>query len=1106
MERYVQACGILLLVVLLLAGSVHAGEIASPGNPYRGDAASTVDIDVTYIAQSPRYDFDAAKNVPAPGDTVNFTAHVRNRGTAPTGTFPYTWYMDGAPVESGTAPSVPAGKEALIDYFWTWEDGDHDVTFFADPENAVTEKSEQNNLRTIRTTGLRVGFWIEASVARYFEQNQYAYTRKYGIADEANSWEDWAQRQVALANRLFAEARYPSTPEGVLDRWRIDQVIVVADGKLPLNGWLPGNTPDVSDRTVDLMWGYDAPIISSGFYNQNDPNSAFYQEPSLIHEMLHARYLVDTYGLDVTGGQTGLLDEKGVRIFANSNAMVHANSQAPSMMGGCSLVMGEWEAAALNLWAQKRPRAGWANYNSHGGLGWYVEHRMPARNVLRVTDRDGQPLAGATVQVFQAGSWPFGGNPLYGKYIDNTVDLSGTTDAQGLFALGANPFSVAEPVGEWDFPRCIDFIKVNYRGHTRYAWLDIAEVQVRYFRGVTDAYYDVVVDVDPEANLAPLVNAGGDRVVYLPDPVALDGIVSDDGRPVEPGRVTVAWSKVSGPGTLTIASPGSAETTASLSAPGTYVLRLSASDGALTAQDDVTLRVFPAGSGNSDVLTTDRATAQAYFGRSSTTLQQAQSFKAAGPFLSRLSVAVVRRGSPAHDITVHLRTSLKGADLASAVIARDTVTGTDPLNPEWAGASFPDPVPMEPAVPYFLVFTVPGSSSSHHYYLSTNTGNPYADGAFYRDTSGSATYSTDLLVRLSFGDGVNDPPSKAIISAGPDSCDTDSTCSYAATADDPDGDRIRYRFDWGDGEVTETALVPSGTPATAAHAWAAEGTYPVRARAVDGDGLAGDWSDPREVTVSGVPNVPPETPVMPSGPAEGTAGLELTFTAAAADPDGDSVALEWDWGDGNTEVSGLMPSGTAGDRTHRWQVAGTYAVKVRAADEHGASSPWSGSLEVGIHPPSVVVLPLAETPTGSWNLGSAATRRKEAQSFTAEGTSLTSVRLGFARVRNPSGWIYVSIREGLYAAPLAEARIGAGDISSTDYRNPTWITVSFPSPPQLTRGSTYFLVMEVDRYSQINYYKIGYAGGNPYQGGAFYPDGATVNGDMDVVGSLTFTG
>ncbi|MDD1652458.1 MAG: PKD domain-containing protein, partial [Methanomicrobiales archaeon] len=891
----------------------------------------------------------------------------------------------------------------------------------------------------------------------------FAFTRKYGIPDEANSWEDWAQRQIAFANRIFAEATYPSTPDGVLDRWRIDQVIVVGDGKLPLAGGFPGNNPDNRDKTVDLVWGYDAPIISTGFYNQNDPNSAFFQEPSLIHEMLHARYLVDTYGLDVTGGQTGLLDEKGVRLFANTNAMVHENSQAPSMMGGCSPVMGEWEAAALNLWARKRPRAGWANYNSNGGLGWYLEHRMPAENSLRVTDAEGKPLAGATIQIFQAGSWPFGGNPLYGKYIDNTADLTGSTDAQGLLALGSNPFSVAEPIGEWDFPRCIDLIRVNYRGHIRYAWLDIAEVQVQHLRGVTDAYYDIIVDVDPDANLAPLVNAGEDRVVFLPDPVPLAGTVTDDGRPVDPGRVAVTWSKVSGPGTVTFGSTTSASTSATFPAPGTYVLRLAAGDGALTAQDEVTFQVFPAGSGNGDVVISDRVKASVYFGRSSTNLQQAQSFRPAGPFLARVSVALAKRGTPAQAITVHLRTTLKGADLASAVIPRDTVTSTDGMKPDWVTVSFPDPVSMAPGTPYSLVLTVPGYSTSHHYYVATNTGNPYADGFFFRDTSGSVTYTTDMLARLSFGDGVNEPPGKAAITTGPATCDMDSICTYGAMATDPDGDILRATFDWGDGKTTDTDQVSSGTAATAGHAWRAAGTYSVRARAVDGDGLAGEWSDILMVTVSGAPNNPPLVPVVSSGTAEGTAGEKLTFTVSATDPDGDSVKLEWDWGDGSAGDSLLLASGTEVALTHTWQSPGTYPVTVRAVDEHGASSPWSGALEVRIDPPATVVVDLATSPTSSWNLGSAATRKKEVQSFTAEGTTLESVRLGFARVRNPSGLIRISIRAGLYGAPLAETNVGAGQIGSTDYRNPTWFTLTFPSPPQLTPGSTYYLVLEADR-------------------------------------------
>src|SRR5438093_10621209 len=47
------------------------------------------DIDVLYIERKPRYDFDAAKGWPSDGDTVTFTAHVKNSGASDTSTFAY---------------------------------------------------------------------------------------------------------------------------------------------------------------------------------------------------------------------------------------------------------------------------------------------------------------------------------------------------------------------------------------------------------------------------------------------------------------------------------------------------------------------------------------------------------------------------------------------------------------------------------------------------------------------------------------------------------------------------------------------------------------------------------------------------------------------------------------------------------------------------------------------------------------------------------------------------------------------------------------------------------------------------------------------------------
>jgi hypothetical protein len=92
-------------------------------------------------------------------------------------------------------------------------------------------------------------------------------------------------------------------------------------------------------------------------------------------------------------------------------------------------------------------------------------------------------------------------------------------------------------------------------------------------------------------NQGPSVNAGTDQTLTLPATALLGGIVTDDGLPIPPGLFTIAWSKVSGPGTVTFANANSANTTASFSTGGTYVLRLTAHDGAVPASDDVTVMV-----------------------------------------------------------------------------------------------------------------------------------------------------------------------------------------------------------------------------------------------------------------------------------------------------------------------------------------------------------------------------------------------------------------------------------------------------------------------------------------------------------------------------------
>ena len=85
-------------------------------------------------------------------------------------------------------------------------------------------------------------------------------------------------------------------------------------------------------------------------------------------------------------------------------------------------------------------------------------------------------------------------------------------------------------------------------------------------------------------NLPPVVNAGA-NILTNGLHAALNGIVTDDGLPGS--FLSAQWSQSTGPGTVTFVNTSATNTTVTASQSGTYVLVLSASDGAATNSSEV---------------------------------------------------------------------------------------------------------------------------------------------------------------------------------------------------------------------------------------------------------------------------------------------------------------------------------------------------------------------------------------------------------------------------------------------------------------------------------------------------------------------------------------
>jgi RHS repeat-associated protein len=201
------------------------------------------------------------------------------------------------------------------------------------------------------------------------------------------------------------------------------------------------------------------------------------------------------------------------------------------------------------------------------------------------------------------------GNPLSQSERDQLVnDLStnARTRAQVLRAVAEDPDLVSA-----EFNRA--FVLMQYFGYLRrnpddpqdtdHTGYDFWLTKLNQFNGnfgqaemvkafLSSIEYRARFVQSAPSNQPPSVNAGADQAFALPNTTNLSGTVTDDGLP-SGSSLFVSWSKVSGPGSIIFGSANSAFTNAIFNTPGTYILRLAASDGQLAASDDVTVIINP---------------------------------------------------------------------------------------------------------------------------------------------------------------------------------------------------------------------------------------------------------------------------------------------------------------------------------------------------------------------------------------------------------------------------------------------------------------------------------------------------------------------------------
>jgi Gylcosyl hydrolase family 115 C-terminal domain/PKD domain/Bacterial Ig domain len=470
--------GFIIDKLLLTTSSSYVPSGTGPAESPR--TAGTTDIDVTFVDRLPHYDYDdPVQQLPNKGEQVSWIGHVKFQGSAPA-TVNYAWLLDGQVVLQGPVTLTP-GKEAQIAYDRTWDGERHELMLRLDPENALVEESEQNNVVFDFTDALVVGLEPERSFVDAFPALQ----RQLGIGSV--SFEDWAQRVGRVWNLILMEKAQSFNHTNSIDiKDRVRVVLSYHENNTlgPANEFTPW-------KAVDMLWGmptYALPDVIA------DSKRWFY-EGALVHELSHARYLIDNYTFNVHNSIVNVLDN-GVRVVDTAYLPkfgwddVYSTPHYGMMVGNYSSVYDLYSGYLLNRIAGKRSPWGNTNYASRDA---FTNTDLPNAVGLVIRNMNDAPWVNAKVEIYRRSGHVFGTNEY-----DNTVDATLFTDASGRVTF---PLDFLQVIG-WDWGQAHSPLLVRITapdGSAReYRFVESADFQIGYWEGSSSRFdYSIRTNFDP---------------------------------------------------------------------------------------------------------------------------------------------------------------------------------------------------------------------------------------------------------------------------------------------------------------------------------------------------------------------------------------------------------------------------------------------------------------------------------------------------------------------------------------------------------------------------------------------------------------------------------
>jgi PKD repeat protein len=172
----------------------------------------------------------------------------------------------------------------------------------------------------------------------------------------------------------------------------------------------------------------------------------------------------------------------------------------------------------------------------------------------------------------------------------------------------------------------------------------------------------------------------------------------------------------------------------------------------------------------------------------------------------------------------------------------------------------------------------------------------------------------------------NHPPSAIFVVSPPEALVGEAVNFDARSSSDPDGDALRYRWVFGDGNQTQFTTNPRTT-----HTYASAGSYLARLTVRDAANASTDATQTVRVLLQGENRTP--VAMIATGPRAGTAPLTLTFDGRISfDPDGTAITYTWEF----RQNGELVDTMTGAVVTRAFETPGDYTVELVVKDASGA--------------------------------------------------------------------------------------------------------------------------------------------------------------------------